>query len=157
MGYARTTTVSPERSRAEVEETLRRHGATSFVSGWNKREAMMAFEILERRIRFVLPMPDPKAKEFRYSPTGRERRGDAWQSAYEQAVRSRWRALVLCLKAKLEAVETGITTVEQEFMPFIVLPDGKTVAEHALPAIEEAYETGVFPPLIPPLSLPSPE
>jgi hypothetical protein len=42
---------------------------------------------------------------------------------------------VLSIKAKLEAVETGIESFEIAFMPYVVLPDGKTVAEHVLPAL----------------------
>lgn len=54
-------------------------------------------------------------------------------------VRQRWRALLLTVKAKLEAVECGISTLEQEFLAFIVLPNSMTlgdwIMENALPQI----------------------
>ena len=57
------------------------------------------------------------------------------QKAWEQACRQRWRALSLCIKAKLEACESGITTFEEEFLAQLVLPGGVTVAEKIMPSI----------------------
>ena len=65
-----------------------------------------------------------------------------------QEVRRRWRALALSIKAKLETVESGIAEFETEFMPYMVLPNGKTVAENILPEIERAYSTGKMPKLL---------
>ena len=70
-------------------------------------------------------------------------------AAWEQACRSRWRALYLIIKAKLEAIEAGISTVEREFFYDVVLPDGRTAGEFLAPQIEAAYETGEMPPLLP--------
>lgn len=67
---------------------------------------------------------------------------------WEKACRQRWRALALCIKAKLEAVECGITTFESEFLAHIVLPSGETMADRALPYIAQAYETNSTPPMI---------
>jgi hypothetical protein len=59
------------------------------------------------------------------------------------------------IKAKLEAVATGIVTFEEEFAPHMVLPGGRLVAEFLLPAIEQAYATGEVPPLLPDYSRPA--
>jgi hypothetical protein len=64
-------------------------------------------------------------------------------------VRQRWRALALVIKAKLEAVEAGITIFEEEFLAHIVLPDGRTAGEYMVPQIEESYRTKQMPPLLP--------
>lgn len=139
--YAANTDVSSEKSRAEIERTLSRYGATSFMYGSNKDRAILAFEARDRRVKFELPLPDPNAKEFARTPgRGQVRSPTQREAAYEQAVRSKWRALALCIKAKLEAVESGITTFEAEFLAHIVLPTGRTVGETAIPAIAAAYE-----------------
>lgn len=65
------------------------------------------------------------------------------------AERQRWRALALVIKAKLEAVEAGITEFEEEFLAHIVLPNGGTVGQFMLPQVATAYETGQMPPLLP--------
>jgi hypothetical protein len=64
-------------------------------------------------------------------------------------VRQRWRALALVIKAKLEAVEAGISSVEDEFLSFIMLPNGSTVGEWVQPQIERVYESGSMPALLP--------
>ena len=53
------------------------------------------------------------------------------------------------MKAKLEAVETGIITFEEEFLSYIVLPDNSTVGETMLGQVEHAYLTGEMPRMLP--------
>jgi hypothetical protein len=148
--YAETTQVSSDRSRAEIERTLRRYGATAFAYGWDSEAATLMFEIADRRVMFRLPMPDRNDRRFTHTPAkGQRRDATATEHAYEQAVRQRWRALALVIKAKLEAVAAGITTVEQEFLAHIVMPDGRTVGQHTMPAIATAYASGQMPQLLP--------
>jgi len=150
MSYAEGTDVPAERSKAEIERMLQKYGADQFVSGWKDREARVQFRAQERYVRFVLTMPDPTDKAFsqhrRYE--WKKRTAEAAQRAYQQEVRRRWRALALVVKAKLEAVTTGITSFEEEFLAHIVMPDGRTVSEHALPMVESAYQSGTMQPLL---------
>ena len=149
MRYAQSTLVSSERSKAEIERILSRYGAESFMYGFKEDKAVIGFKMSNRLIRFELPMPDKKADEFWKTPTGRRTRNEYQAaSAWEKASRQRWRALALVIKAKLEAVESGISEFEQEFMANIVLPDGKTVGEHLKPQIESAYGSGKMPKLL---------
>ena len=147
--YASSTSVSSAKSRMEIEETLARYGADSFIYGSEPTRAAVGFTMKGRQVRFVLPMPDKDAREFTHTPAKRQKRSPSQAlAAWEQATRQRWRALALVVKAKLEAVESGITEFEDEFMAHIVLPDGKTVGERMKPQIAEAYETGNMPPLL---------
>lgn len=145
--YASTTTVSSESSRNEIERTLRRYGADDFAYMSGSGRAVIAFVAKERQVRFVLTLPDPKDREFTQHSRG-ARTASAAESAYEQAVRQKWRALALMVKAKLEGVESGIVTFEQEFLPHIILPGGKTVYESVAGGIESAYLTGNVTPLL---------
>jgi hypothetical protein len=150
--YAASTSVSSGKSRDEIERTLAKYGATSFAYGWQLAEARIMFEMADRQMLFVLPLPDRSAREFWFTPATRTRRSDAAaENAYEQACRCRWRALALVIKAKLEAVASGITTVENEFLAHIVIPGtgGQTVGEYTLPRIAEVYATGRLPALLP--------
>lgn len=146
--YASETSVSSTASRDEIERTLKRYGADQFVYGWREMSAVIGFRMKDRNIRFNLPMP-AKA-DFRLTPgQKRVRSPEAIEREWEQAGRQRWRALALVIKAKLEAVETGITEFESEFMAHIVLPGGETVGEWMRPQIANAYESGNMPPLLP--------
>lgn len=133
MTYANKTSVAPEKSRGEIERTLSRYGATGFAYGTEIGRAMIGFQTKDRRIRFLLPLVPPQR---------------CTQAQAEQFVRSRWRALLLSIKAKLEAVEAGIESFDEAFMSHIVMPNGQTMAEHSLPYIKEAYSTGKMPPLL---------
>lgn len=148
--FAENTDVSVEKSRAEIEGLIVRYGATStaFMNGPGR--AMIAFEASGRRVLFELPLPTITDKRFerdgRNSIRGPEKRHEAW----EQACRQKWRALALVIKAKLEAVASGITTFEDEFLAHIVMPDGQTVAHHVKPTIAASYASGSMQPLLPP-------
>jgi hypothetical protein len=133
MTYAAESKVPVSRSREHIERMLRRYGATGFAFAMEPGRAMIGFQTDERRIRFVLPIP---------------RNAQESQKDYEQKERSRWRALLLSITAKLEAVESGIETFDSAFMSHIVMPNGQTMAEHSLPYIEQAYATGKMPPLL---------
>jgi len=149
--FAESTTVSVEKSRAEIEKLITRYGATSTAFMMAPGRAIICFEAKGRRIMFELKLPD-LATEKRFQRDGRgavltmQKRSQRW----EQACRQSWRALALVIKAKLEAVETGITSFEDEFLAHIVMPDGQTVATHIKPRIAEAYAGGQMLALMPP-------
>jgi hypothetical protein len=133
--YAVKTDVSVAKSKAEIEDTLQRYGASGFMSGWMGDTAMIAFQVNDRQVKFLLPMPDKENREFTHSPQGRVRTKEATHVAWEQGCRQRWRALSLAIKAKLEAVECGIVTFDQEFLAHIVGPNGRPIGETIIPQI----------------------
>jgi len=133
MTYAADSKVPVSRSREHIERILKRYGAEGFAFALEPGKAMIGFQTSDRRIRFILPIP---------------RLPHESQKDYEQKERSRWRALLLSITAKLEAVESGIETFDSAFMSHIVMPNGQTMAEHSLPFIEQAYSTGKMPPML---------
>lgn len=146
MAYAEGTTVPVNKSKNEVERLLRKFGAEQFayVSGSDK--ALIVFSAHGRQVRFVVSIPDPSS--FTRTPSGRIRTKTQAQSQYEAEIRRLWRSLVLMVKAKIDAIESGIATFDEEFLPYVVLPDGKTVFEETAGAIEAAYATGRVRPIL---------
>jgi len=144
--YAAGTSVPVDRSRVEVERILERYGATGFGYSWERREvpieptpthgpktevrefASLVFHVRTRRVRLDVPMPTPRE-------VGTEAKAEA-------AGRQRWRAVVLVIKAKLEAVESGISSLEAEFLANIVTEGGRTIGEVVLPRLSDAVRTG---------------
>lgn len=144
--FAAETDVTADRSRAEIEATLARYGADAFMYGWEQGRAVIGFRMHDRQVRFSLPMPDRNDPAITHTPAKQlQRNAAAVARAYEQATRQRWRALALVVKAKLEAVESGITVFEDEFLAHLVLPDGQTMGDWARPQVARAYATGVMP------------
>jgi len=149
--YAEGTSVPVERSRAEIETTLEKYGVTSFAFGREACQAMILFEAHDRRVRFILPLPDRSdfAQKFDKRRNCKvDRHPDDACKAWEQACRERWRSLCLALKAKLECVRCGISEFEQEFLAYVVLPNGQTLDEIVRPKIAQAYKENRMPSLI---------
>jgi hypothetical protein len=136
--YAKGTTVDPARTRNEIEHELERRGATAFGYNRDGRRNVVAFTLDGLQVRMELPMPDPG--DFPDYKAGNNAVVSG-QKRYDQEVRRRWRALLLVVKAKLVAVDDGITSLEREFLADVVLPGGATVLEEVRPAIESARAT----------------
>ena len=143
--YAKATTVTAEKSRMEIETLVYKHGATEFATRTTSEYGAVAFTLHERNIRFLLPLP---TRETFAHDRNRYRRTDVQITKhYDAAVRQRWRALLINIKAKLAAIEAGIETVDDAFMAHIVMPGGKTVSEMVTPEIARSYAEGT-PPLL---------
>lgn len=128
MTYAARTTVPIDKTRLEIEKTMVRYGATHFATFSEPERAMIAFRMKDRNVRFNLPLPTRMS---------------------DQDKRSRWRALLLVIKAKLESVDSKIETFEEAFLPHIVMTDGRTVYESIKEPIALTY-SGQYVPLLPP-------
>lgn len=128
MAYAAKTTVAVSTTRLDIEKRLRLSKAHRIITMDEPLEAVVGFELADRVFKIAVAIPG---------------------EAREQTRRSLWRALLLTIRAKLEAVEQGISTTEEEFLAFLVLPDGRTAGEWLRPQIEISYAGGQMPPLLP--------
>jgi hypothetical protein len=127
--YAAKTKVPVSQSRSEIEQTLRRYGADAFGYGQDGNRAVVTFRLAGRMMRIAIDVPEDPQHE-----------------------RARWRSLGLIIKAKCEAVDAGIETVEQAWMPYVLLPNGTTVGDFMAPQIQRAYDVGEMPALLPGLN-----
>lgn len=146
MGYAEGTDVPAERSRAEIERLLVRFGADEYQYGMSRTVAKIGFIAEGRRVVFSMPLP--ALAESATSPAGKRRDQRATERAHEAEVRRRWRSLALVIKAKLEAVASGVSTFEAEFLAHVLLPSGETVGSWLAPQLAHAYDTKKMPPLL---------
>ncbi|MEY2849632.1 MAG: Leptospira phage [Actinomycetota bacterium] len=122
-GYAADTSVPVERSRAEIENVLKKYGCDAFVSGWSPDGAMIQFAYRGRSAKVAIPYPKEHS-----------------QAKLERAQRQRWRILLLLVKAQLESVRCGLQSFEEAFLPWMLLLDGSTVAETMIPQLPPAKE-----------------
>lgn len=146
MKYASNTKVSSDKSKIEIERILNKYGAIGFIYGTVDSKSTIMFEMNGKRIRFDMPLPSPK--DSLYSSRGRKRTNTSAIQAHEQSIRQKWRALSLCIKAKLESVESGITTFEEEFFAHILMPNNRTVGQNLIPQLDKMYESGKVPQLL---------
>lgn len=150
MRYAADTQVSTDKSILEIKRTLNRYGADAFMYAEDGARALISFKVAGRFYKIGVDLPDRNRREFTHTlERGKPRTPKAVEAAYEQAIRQRWRALSLAIKAVLEAAESGIWTLEQVLQSFALLPDGSTVGAWLEPQINEAYLSGKMPQFLP--------
>ncbi len=131
--YAKSTSVSVDRSERQLKELLRRYGADEIMTYEStvKGIAAVAFRVNvngnDRNVRLTLPLPN--FEDYCETDTGKERAPAVSRKSYEQACRARWRLLLLLVQAKLEAVESEISTFDREFLADVLLPSGETFFE----------------------------
>ena len=154
--YAEGSSVSIARSREEIEKTLKKYGATGFMYGEEsfegKTTAAVGFQMRGRHYRLLLPYPP--VEKSRIIRANMRRTDVQMKEAHEAEIRRLWRSLTMIVKAKLEAVESQITTVEREFLADTVLSNNQTFYEWAEPQIVKTYESGEMPPFLPGISSP---
>jgi len=149
MAYAKTTTISEEKSKAEIEQTIRRHVGrdAAFTYGTMPGKAAIQFSAYGREFKFELPLPTrieamEKARDKRsLNMPPSHGRLECW---LDQEYRSRWRCMLLIIKAKFVAVEMKMELVEtesekasvfeQEFLSRIVGAGGQTLYQAILEA-----------------------
>ena len=131
--FAEDTKVAVAQSRGEIERLLGKYKCERFgtATDYIEQKARVQFTAHARMVQFTVSLPNPS--KFRHAEQVR------------QEERRVWRSLLLVIKAKLEAVDTGIATFEQEFLANIVMPNGRTVADLVLPQIAESYASGRMP------------
>ena len=121
--YAEGTTVPVESSRGEITGILAKHGVQKM--GWQTGPTgdELLFELGGRTYRFAIPKPTMTEVRALY-PNARDHNAK-WHGEW----RRRWRANVLLIKAKLEFAGGGDTTLEREFLPYMLTAGGTTLAE----------------------------
>jgi hypothetical protein len=143
MAYE-ATSVSVSRSQEEIRKLIMGNGGTgiAFVSQRDPLtegfEAMMSIDGKPYRVRIVA-----KVKKVENNSRARRYRGRYIQAksdneAQETEFRRVWRVLFYHLKSVYEASNSGVMEFREIIMPYVVTHDGRTVAEHILPKLDQA-------------------
>jgi hypothetical protein len=128
--YAEGTAVTVQSSRGEITGILAKHGCDRMAWGAAPEGDTLQFELGGKLFRFAIQKPTADDIKRQYDEDGRD-----WTRIYDMDTkvaaewRRRWRAHVLLIKAKLEFIDGGDTTLEREFLPYAVLKDGRTVSD----------------------------
>ncbi len=134
-----TTKIDPDKTAAEIARCLSMHGASAVMTQYDKPGGFVSalsfqIELNGRTLSFRLPCnPEPvfeilakdsKIKRF-------HARYEAVQSELRlQAVRTAWRIVKDWVEAQMALVETQMVTTRDVFLPYAVMKDGQTLAQH---------------------------
>lgn len=121
--YAEGTKVTIASSRAEIMGILAKHGVEKQATAVGPDGDQIIFELQGKQFRLSILKPT-LAEIRRMYPNAYDE-----QAKMDGEHRRRWRANVMLLKAKLEFIDSGDTTLEREMMPYMVTSGGQTVGE----------------------------
>lgn len=137
-----STTIRPENTQAELSKELSRYGIYKVQHTSTEQGFSLAFQVEVEdspkpvTVRIDVPYNRAKDTEDRYG----------WRHQ-----RIKYRALFYYVKSLLIAWDDGVKTFTEIFMPFIVLPGGRTVSQDLLPKYKMALDKGEITdvPLLP--------
>ena len=124
MAYE-TTSVPIAQSQEAIRKLVMSNGGSgvAFIC----QPPVEGFEVL-------LPI-DGKTYRVRLAATVKTLRS---ADAQAQEVRRVWRVLFYHMKALYEASRSGVLEFREMILPYVVAADGRTIAQHILPKLEQA-------------------
>jgi len=142
MAYENTE-VAVSKSQEGIRKLLLENHATgiAFVSQTEPLsegfEAMVPIDGKTYRIRIVARVKkvEKKPRRRRYAPAKSE------YEMQESEMRRVWRVLFYHLKSVYEATNTGVMEFRELMLPYVVVKDGRTIAQHLLPQLDKAIES----------------
>lgn len=130
----RTTTVPVHESQADVRDLLRARKATGMQisESWAGDSAIAdvrfgmageagGFYAYRIRVRVVVTDDDLRRRPHQRTQSSKE--------VEVQKERQIWRLVFWWLKAQFEAADAGLVSLEEAFLPWMELPDGRTAYE----------------------------
>jgi len=127
--FMETTKIDPSQTVGEIQKVLGRYGAKSIQVEYEDGEVSgVAFivEVSGKRIPFKLPC---RWKAVHSMLVGRMHRIRNQEEYVLQAKRIAWRQILRWVQAQLALVETDMVRIEEVFMPYLVVDQGKTLYE----------------------------
>jgi hypothetical protein len=135
-----TTKIDPDKTAQEIARCLSSHGASAVLTEYDKDEqyvSAISFKITvdEQSVGFRLPCDWKPVQAIMFPKKERniwdEKRKQRMESEQRsQAIRTAWRIVKDWVEAQMALVETRMVNVQQVFLPYAVMKDGRTLAEH---------------------------
>jgi len=135
MAYE-TTAVAVSKSQDAIRKLIYAHKGTGLMlvskpphEGF---EAFIEIEAQPYHVRIMAQCKDVSKDKYGY-----RRSGNPLAKALDQENRRVWRVLYWHLKALFEAADSGVIDIRNIIMPYVVLNDGLTLADHIRPRMGE--------------------
>lgn len=120
-----TTSISTEKTAAEIQKKLAMAGAQAVLSEYDKDGVMCAMSFRINNIFFRLPINIDGV----YSALCKDRNASKKFKTYEQASRVAWRIIKDWIEAQVAIIQAGQADLVQVFLPYAQDKSGKTVYE----------------------------
>lgn len=148
--FAQQTTVPIAKTQVDLKRLLESYGADEVVITESRRlgRGIVQFRFHELQLRVPVRLPSMAEKRFHLTPGGDKRTKAQARKFWEQACRQQWRVLFYLVKAQLVAIEENVFSPEEAFLPWLVLPNGRTVIEDVTPGLQNYLKSGKMPKLL---------
>lgn len=135
-----TTKIDADKTAAEISRLLSMNGAQAVLTEYDEKEGTVraiSFKISlnGQSMGFRLPCSwEPiyailsKDKKF---PWDEKRKAKMQSDLRMQAVRTAWRIVKDWVEAQMALIQTQMATTAEVFLPYAVMKDGRTLAQHA--------------------------
>ena len=156
--YAESTNVTPEESKTAINYILKQWGVRGIQ--WSEMfdppavvlQFLWSPDGLDQhymaKMQLALPTDETLTEEAKHKRTGKVLE-DKLERLKDQRGWREHRVLHIFLKGAFEAIDNGIITAEQLFLPWLVGRDGRTVGEVVgprLPALMNDTAAALLPP-----------
>jgi hypothetical protein len=135
-----TTNIDPDKTALEIAKCLSSHGASGVLTEYDPTENYLVsisfrIKLNDNQISFRLPCDWKPVLEIMYkdkpNPFTDEKKHDQLENTRRaQAVRTAWRIIKDWVEAQMALVETQMARTEEVFLPYAIMKDGRTLAEH---------------------------
>lgn len=128
-----TTKIDADKTAQEISKCLSMHGASGVLTEYKDGIlSSISFKITfnGRDMAFRLPCDYRPVLEVMYGNKRTRHTARGQSERQMQAVRTAWRIVKDWVEAQMALVETQMVTTQDVFLPYAVMTNGKTLAEH---------------------------
>ncbi len=120
-----TTKISPEKTIAQIQELLSKHGVKNVMLQYDDlgNISAMSFTLINGQVPYLLPARHLSLIEL----SKRERLKYLKSNDYDQARRIAWRQVFRWIEAQIAMIEIGMVEMQEVFLPYMMVDDKRTV------------------------------
>lgn len=129
-----TTKKKPEETISEIQQMLSKFNVSAMMTEYEGRQvSAVSFRINVdgRDIGYRLPCNWRAVHEI-FKTDKRVAHAMSKDKFEEQAIKTAWRIIHSWMEAQLALVEVNMTTIPQIFLPYTIMRDNRTLAEHVV-------------------------
>lgn len=128
-----STKIPAEQTIGEIQKMLSGYGVSAMLTEYDGMQvSAVSFKMnLEgKEMGFKMPCNWRAVREIFNNPKHAGRLKCRLDERDDQAIRTAWRIIKDWIEAQLALVEVNMATIPQIFLPYAIMRDGRTLAEH---------------------------
>ncbi len=125
-----STKISAEQTIGEIQQMLSKHGVTAMLTEYDgPHVSAVSFRMMIKGQQMSFKMPCNWRAVFEILMADKQVRSKGCANE-PQAIRVAWRIIHTWVKGQIALVEVNMVTIPQIFLPYAIMRDGQTLAEH---------------------------